>query len=497
MRKAVLPASPSPFSALPLLLSALLLASPAALAFPADMCAADRYGSDLSCTANDVQVTDMTVVSGPAVCTGGGSVTLDINITVNFGSASRYDIGVFIPNDGKDPQLLSANGGAATCNVASLPTSSPFQDLDSAGGLDTCGDGSGGLSGTITLYDVTVPCQALGSTGKLYIPFVVSWDHRASPSGALCATSADVVPSGTSKCNSPTIAQGSVDVVVLPDISKSDGIDVITPGTPTTYTVTITNNLGIPLGTATGNAAVFRDPAVNNLTVTGVSCTASGGATCPTSTTIAGMQDAAGLTIPYLPNGSSVTFTVAATVDPATPAGTVISNVATVTANGHANTATDSNTVVYPSLLHLKSVAIVSDPVNGSVNPKYIPGAEIDYTLRVSNTGLGTVSADSVLITDPIPANTELFVGDLGGGSPIAFTQGTPSSNLTWTYVSLANLTDDLDFSNDGGASWNYVPSGLFDPNVTAIRFNPKGTMGASSGAGSPYFDLRFRVRLK
>jgi hypothetical protein len=103
-----------------------------------------------------------------------------------------------------------------------------------------------------------------------------------------------------------------------------------------------------------------------------------------------------------------------------------------------------------------------------------------------------------VAIVDRMPANTRLFVGDLGapGSGPVAFVNGSPSSALTWTYTSLNSLTDDLEFSNDNGVSWTYVPvpdgSGT-DAAVTDIRMRPKGTM-PPQGAGSPSFELRFRV---
>ena len=64
------------------------------------------------------------------------------------------------------------------------------------------------------------------------------------------------------------------------------------------------------------------------------------------------------------------------------------------------------------------------------------------------------------------------------------FQDGSPASGLTYTYTSLASTTDDVDFSNDGGTTWTYVPvpngSGV-DPAVTHIRIRPKGTMAANS----------------
>ena len=68
----------------------------------------------------------------------------------------------------------------------------------------------------------------------------------------------------------------------------------------------------------------------------------------------------------------------------------------------------------------------------------------------------------------------------------MAFVNGTPSSALTWTFTALNSTTDDLDFSNDGGATWTYVPAADAqgcDVAVTDIRMRPKGTMpGQSDG---------------
>ncbi len=79
----------------------------------------------------------------------------------------------------------------------------------------------------------------------------MSRDNQSSPSGGTSIN--DPVPNTKSKCNVPTIAQGSVDVVVLPTISKTDGVTRITPGDATSYTVTISNTTGIVFSTANSN----------------------------------------------------------------------------------------------------------------------------------------------------------------------------------------------------------------------------------------------------
>lgn len=153
----------------------------------------------------------------------------------------------------------------------------------------------------------------------------------------------------------------------------------------------------------------------------------------------------------------------------------------------------------YPSITVLKTVAVFFDPVNGATNPKFIPGAVAQYNLIASNSG-GLADIDSTVITDPIPANTALYVSDIGGAGsgPILFTQGAASSTLTYTFISLSNLTDDIDFF--GGTpipSWGYVPvpgpDGC-DASVTNFRINPKGIFVGNPTLPNPSFNLNFRL---
>ncbi|MFQ5549416.1 MAG: hypothetical protein ACE5FV_14070 [Woeseia sp.] len=152
-----------------------------------------------------------------------------------------------------------------------------------------------------------------------------------------------------------------------------------------------------------------------------------------------------------------------------------------------------------PALLVLKTPLTVADPVNGTTAPKAIPGATVRYLVGVSNTGTGAVDADTVFVADPIPANTVLRVADYDGANPgpVAFVDGATPSGLSYTFTSLGSTTDDVEFSDNNGATWTYTPvdSGDgTDPAVTDIRINPKGSMAGSSGAGDPSIQMLFKV---
>lgn len=156
----------------------------------------------------------------------------------------------------------------------------------------------------------------------------------------------------------------------------------------------------------------------------------------------------------------------------------------------------------YPDIVMLKSVLTYSDPVNGTINPKAIPGANMLYTIQATNQAGGMADTDTVFIIDPMPANTSFFAGDLGGAGsgPITFIDGTTSSGLTYTFISLGDTTDDVDFSNDNGATYNYIPVpdiNGYDSSVSAIRINPKGVFNGAGSGNNPDFMVRFRVMVE
>ncbi|MFN3423192.1 MAG: hypothetical protein ACK40C_00655 [Novosphingobium meiothermophilum] len=67
-----------------------------------------------------------------------------------------------------------------------------------------------------------------------------------------------------------------------------------------------------------------------------------------------------------------------------------------------AHSARDSYTVATAELTVAKTSRIVSDPVNGTTNPKMIPGAVVEYCIAVSN-GTGATTAASINVNDPLP----------------------------------------------------------------------------------------------
>jgi uncharacterized repeat protein (TIGR01451 family) len=144
-----------------------------------------------------------------------------------------------------------------------------------------------------------------------------------------------------------------------------------------------------------------------------------------------------------------------------------------------------------------KTSSVDSDPINDDVNPKAIPGAEIVYSIIVTNSGSGSPDNKSIVIVDVLPANMTFFAGPFFGSSPVAFLHDPSVTGLTYIFSGLASTTDSLDFSDDGGTSFAYVPApdidGL-DPNVTHIRVIPDGIFAASDGTTDPSFEVQFKM---
>jgi uncharacterized repeat protein (TIGR01451 family) len=110
------------------------------------------------------------------------------------------------------------------------------------------------------------------------------------------------------------------------------------------------------------------------------------------------------------------------------------------------------------------------------------PGTDVAYTVAFTNGG-GMV-ASSLLMTDPIPGNTDFKV------SSETHSLGTTGLGVTVTY------------SKDGGASWTYspvsgggsAPAG-YDRNVTHIRWAFSGSLSQNSPSNSGSVSFTTRIR--
>jgi len=277
---------------------------------------------------------------------------------------------------------------------------------------------------------------------------------------------------------------------VTADLSVAKTVDDPAPseGGTVSYTVTV-NNAG------PGPATVVQMMDLLPSGVTLVSATPAQGTYDPVS---------GDWYVGTIPVGASLTLALQVLVDAGT-GGTTITNTASVDFlsqndpnSGNDAAAVDINPLGTPNLTVVKAVTTLEDPVNGTVDPKAIPGATMRYVVLLTNSGTGPVDADTLVVTDPLPANMALRVVDFDGSTvgPVQFIDGSTASGLSYSFVALDDNGDDVAFSDDGGVTFDYEPSpdaNGVDTLVDAIRINPKGAFAGSSGS-DPSLQLAFKM---
>lgn len=346
-----------------------------------------------------------------------------------------------------------------------------------------------------------------GSVDGLQMEFWITWAelglapnspfsfHVASSNAALNANSFTAqIDDNLSGCGGRVGSTVIPDLDFVPDLSLSGFAGQTVSGA---HTLTNTGNAddSFDLGsTASGDFT----PAVSYYEDIDGSGTLTGADTLLTDTTGDGSPDT-GVLVP----GASIEILVVYDI----PGGALQGQSAAVVTTAASDfqplrteTVTDTIEVVLaPSLVVTKEVETLTDPVNLGSSPRAIPGSIVLYTVSISNQGPGAVDADTFEITDAVPANGCLVVTDIdgAGSGPVRFDDGIPASGLSYGFLALDNAGDDLDFSDDGGFTFNYEPSagvGGCDPGVTHLRINPKGMFAGDAGGGYPSAAFSFRV---
>jgi uncharacterized repeat protein (TIGR01451 family) len=353
------------------------------------------------------------------------------------------------------------------------------------GGGAPHGPGGGGGGGYVASNGI-VPLSAsvwggsAGSTASGGFAGGINYGALSGSSGATATIAASAVIGVSAGCE------------CTPTITKSFGTSPVAPGSPSVMSVAVTNNnpdLSL-------TAMAFTDPYPSGL----VNAASPSPTKSCTTATMAAAANAGSFAVSaaVVPPGSTCTFTVTTTTtSPGAKVNTIAAGALTGSYGNVAVASLDpaSATIqVSAPLTIAKSSVVYMDPFNNTTNPKLIPGSYVYYTVTVANPGGVPVTSGSILITDPTPAALSLYVANLPNAtSPLLFDAG--SSGSTFTFSGLASTTDDLEFSNNGGTTWTYIPtanSAGVDPAVTHMRIRPKGTMAAGSS-----FTLNFGYLVK
>ncbi|MGH8494279.1 MAG: beta strand repeat-containing protein [Moraxellaceae bacterium] len=438
---------------------------------PAGELSTTSYGDNASPASATLQIynaPDVLKVFSPDVVLPSGNSRLTITLT--------------------NSNALAASGVAFTDNYPSglvnAPTPAAANTCSPAGTLTATAGGT-----SFVLTGAGIPANSSCS---------VSVDVRSATAGAYLNNSGSVATSniGTGAASSATLT-----VMAVPTLTKVFTPAAVLVNEESVLTITLSNANALDV-----MGAALTDTYPSGLVNTATPSVTSSCADAVLSATAGGNSVAiSGATIPA---AGSCTLSVRVKSAAAGSYNNTTGTVSTSNAGtGAAASATLTVTAPQPALNLMKLVSVFSDPVNGGSNPKSIPGAISAYTIRLTNAGQGTVDANpaapaapTFVVSDPLPAEVDLFVGDIGvaGSGPFIFTNGSPSSGLSCTYTSLASNTDCVEFSANG-STWMVTPTpdaNGFDSAIRYIRFRPSGSMSGASG-GNPYAEFQFRVRVK
>jgi hypothetical protein len=415
----------------------LIIAAQLASAATTDLCIQDNWADhgntqNLTCTANDVRIAEVTNICVGDCCQKDGcqpscikdqNVTFTADFKVELTAKERYDIGLYI---GSQSSTVNSKGVlTGTCNDFIITPSEEtcknppcdssnttiFTQLDSiTQPTDTCGDIQSNTK-TSTLYNpqllnltVTTLCEG-DESGHLKLPNCTSW--RTSGQNDICTGTAEAYPGSPSKCNCQPAY--TIDILtMLPSISVTKAASPTqVPEGPiggvVTYKVDVTNNSScFPTPCTPTSSVLFdglNDTPYGDVTQVTPTNTKVLGTTCgvavgdPGLGSLSGETSAAGTlpatlapsdtyecffqaTVSNLSTGDSLSDTVCTTGATDTTTGSLIPN--------KCGSASVSATDVKPTAAVVKNAAFVR-----------VICVEIGYTVQVNNTD----TAESLTLT--------------------------------------------------------------------------------------------------
>ncbi|GAA0724753.1 DUF7507 domain-containing protein [Dokdonella soli] len=299
------------------------------------------------------------------------TTTLTPGGTIVYTVTARNTGSVAAPNTTvSDPIPTGITGYAWTCSAT-------------GGAVCPNASGSGALNETIATFPA-------GSTATYTITATVSTNPPAQvtntatmtpPSGGVC-TPGNTSPPCTSIVTIPPVPQVSV--------TKTANTTTLTPGGTIVYTVTARNT-----GSVAAPNTVVSDPIPAGITGYAWTCAASGGAVCPNVSGSGALNE----TIATFPAGSTVTYTLTATVSANPPA--QVTNTATMTPPSGGLCTPGNTSPPCTSIVVIPPVPQVS-VVKTANTTTLTPGGTITYTIVAHNTG--SVADPNTTVSDPIPA---------------------------------------------------------------------------------------------
>jgi len=219
-----------------LLLISFFIAMEAAAQSGGNLCIKEQIGGNPSCTANDVRLVALDMISGPTSCMLGETVTLTVRAKIES-SPERYDIGLWINEVGgsalSDPDgtcyrdyLYPASEDNSDCNHDSGPyyngDGDDCGDVPAVGSslcvsqTEPCTEGGGTCLLTFHTFTLDILCFDGDGNGLVDTGWATSWDNNAENE---CFDVLGTDPGTPSKC----FATDTADFTDLEICTDGDG----------------------------------------------------------------------------------------------------------------------------------------------------------------------------------------------------------------------------------------------------------------------------------
>ncbi|WP_328331596.1 hypothetical protein OHA70_11840 [Kribbella sp. NBC_00382] len=283
---------------------------------------------------------------------------------------------------------ITNNGPSAARSVTVTdPVPAPLKYVSAASSKGSCDQ----ADGTVTCAVGTVaPGDEITISVVANVPSGTPPNELANTAEVSSPTPDPVAGNNTATYTLLTGAQANI------TLTKSVSPDPVVAGAAITYTLTVGN-----VGPSDAQSVSMDDdvPAA----VTGVSASATGGATCKAT------DDRVTCELATLAAGDSFVVTVTGTVAPATPPG-ALTNTASAGAKTPEDPTDSDNTATSTTTVQARADLSIAKSAPATV----VAGNELSYTLTVRNSGPS--DAVGAVVTDTLPAGTTYVRGSSSAG---------------------------------------------------------------------------------
>lgn len=254
--------------------------------------------------------------------------------------------------------------------------------------------------GNCTTTGQTVSCPAGAVPAGSTITVLIGVNVSSAATGTVTNTATATTSTGNAAPSSVTIAT-PVQIQADLNLTQTATPSTVAAGGAITYTFTLTNN-----GPSNADTVRFNNPLAAGVLVLPGGISSTGNA-CSAAGDNASVSCDFGTVAP----GTSRTVVISAAVDPATAAGTALTNIGTVTSPTTDPTPADRVATVTTQVATVADLAVVVSPVT---DPP-VAGANQSFVISVSNNGPS--NATNVVLRNPLPTGTTFVSATSNAGT--------------------------------------------------------------------------------